>query len=82
MHSALQNSIGDDLNFVCVTHQASYGQSLSGSIPWSPAFFAIKASAARLNAGLGSLGVERYFVLIEADSTANEDDRILECVST
>ena len=34
--------------------------------------------AERLHAGVGSLGVKRYYVLIEGPSTGQSDDRILD----
>ncbi|MFT7643553.1 MAG: hypothetical protein ACI9G1_005319, partial [Pirellulaceae bacterium] len=43
-----------------------------------PAFWKIKDVVRRVFMGTGSLGVDRYFVLIDGATTANEDDRILD----
>lgn len=44
----------------------------------TPGYFAIKDVAARLNAGTGSLGTPRYYVLVEGASGSQDDDRILD----
>ncbi|WP_158598382.1 DUF2252 family protein [Falsibacillus albus] len=41
-------------------------------------YFTIKDIARRLHSGLGSLGVDKYYVLIEGDSSSADDDEILE----
>lgn len=41
-------------------------------------YFNIKDVAQRMNSGLGSQGVEKYYVLIEGPSTSTSDDVILE----
>lgn len=41
-------------------------------------YFYIKDIARRLDAGIGSQGVERYYVLIEGPSKSNDDDLILD----
>lgn len=46
------------------------------SLPSS--FFTVKGVAQRLHAGLGSLGMQRYYVLIEGATTSASDDRILD----
>ncbi|GHJ44133.1 hypothetical protein Cs7R123_14750 [Catellatospora sp. TT07R-123] len=46
--------------------------------PLSSAEAVVKDVRRRLNAGTGSLGRWRWYVLIEGDSTATTDDRILE----
>jgi len=40
--------------------------------------FAIKDIARRLDSGLGSQGVDKYYVLIEGASTSQDDDQLLE----
>lgn len=57
---------------------ASYRSTLSGGATFSSSYFTVKSVAARLHAGLGSLGVPRYYVLIEGASSAQDDDRILD----
>lgn len=57
---------------------ASYGDSLSGGIDYDPDVFAVKGVARRLNAGTGSLGTPRYYVLIEGETSDNDDDHILD----
>ncbi len=41
-------------------------------------YFNIKDMAQRMSSGLGSQGVEKYYVLIEGPSTSNSDDLIME----
>lgn len=52
--------------------------SLSGQGTGAGQYFYIKDIAKRLNAGTGSLGKERYYVLIEGPSTSQDDDVILD----
>ncbi|EYF06748.1 Hypothetical protein CAP_1445 [Chondromyces apiculatus DSM 436] len=44
----------------------------------SASFYQVKSVARRLHAGLGSLGVDRFYVLIEGASASQDDDRILD----
>jgi uncharacterized protein (DUF2252 family) len=46
--------------------------------PLPAAQFAVKSVVQRLHAGLGSLGLARYYVLIEGPSSSNSDDVILD----
>lgn len=60
-------------------HMSAYRATLSGggtSLPSS--YFTVKSVAARLHAGVGSLGATRYYVLIEGPSSSQGDDRILD----
>ena len=57
---------------------AAYAEETRGGLRKIPGYFAIKDIAARANAGLGSLGVPRYYVLIEGRTGAQDDDRILD----
>ncbi|WP_013323748.1 DUF2252 domain-containing protein [Gloeothece verrucosa] len=57
---------------------AAYGKTLVGKLSDNPSYFKVKSVAKRLNAGLGSLGVPRYYVLIEGETKALNDDRILD----
>lgn len=58
---------------------ASYRGTLSGGGTSLPAsYFQVKSVAARLHAGLGSLGAPRYYVLIEGATSGQDDDRILD----
>lgn len=56
----------------------AYGNSLSGSINYDSAYFSVKSIARRLHAGVGSLGVARFYILIEGESSDQDDDRILD----
>jgi uncharacterized protein (DUF2252 family) len=58
----------------------AYKQSLSPSFVASKKknYFTIKDIARRQHSGLGSLGVDKYYILIEGDSTSQDDDQILE----
>ncbi|NET27271.1 DUF2252 domain-containing protein [Okeania sp. SIO1I7] len=55
-----------------------YGKTLSGNLNYDPEYFQVKDVAQRLNAGLGSLGTPRYYVLIEGKTDALDDDHILD----
>jgi uncharacterized protein (DUF2252 family) len=56
----------------------AYGATLSGGLSWSTQYFAVKDVAQRLHAGVGSLGVARYYVLVEGPTTALTDDILLD----
>lgn len=58
----------------------SYKQSLSSSFvaSQSSSYFTIKDIARRVNSGLGSQGVDKYYVLIEGGSSSQNDDQLLE----
>jgi len=57
-----------------------YIQSLSSAFVTSAgsSYFTIKDIARRLNSGLGSQGVDKFYVLIEGKSSSIDDDEILE----
>lgn len=60
-------------------HMSDYRVTLSGGGTSLPAsYFTVKSVAARLHAGLGSLGSTRYYVLIEGATSSQSDDRILD----
>ncbi|KAH9259717.1 hypothetical protein BASA81_002139 [Batrachochytrium salamandrivorans] len=61
-----------------IASMPAYGASLSGPIAYSTSYFAVKDTAVRLHAGLGSLGLLRYYVLIEGPTSSNSDDVILD----
>jgi uncharacterized protein (DUF2252 family) len=53
--------------------------SLGGSV--SSQFFTVKSIAKRLNAGTGSLGSDRYYILIEGPTSSSKDDIVLDLKS-
>ena len=55
-----------------------YYLNLSSKLSGNSAYFTVLDVARRINAGTGSLGTTRYYVLIEGDSTSDNDDRILD----
>lgn len=55
-----------------------YAATTSGDLKTISGYFVIKDIAARLNAGTGSLGTPRYYVLVEGASSSQDDDRILD----
>ena len=61
-----------------IAAMASYGTTLSGGLSYSSAYFKVKDIARRLDAGTGSLGTPRYYMLIEGASSSQDDDRILD----
>ncbi|MDQ7089255.1 MAG: DUF2252 family protein [Methylococcales bacterium] len=56
----------------------SYGRTLTGGIKYNNDFFSLKDAARRLDAGTGSLGTSRYYILIEDKTKSVDDDRILD----
>lgn len=56
----------------------AYVATTGGKLSEMPGYFEVKGIVRRLDAGLGSLGVPRYYVLIEGDSASTDDDRILD----
>ncbi len=71
--AAVPSSVESDL----LSQMGAYRATLSGgSLPAS--YFTVKSVARRLNAGIGSLGVSRYYVHIEGPSSSQDDDRILD----
>ncbi|KAI9025581.1 hypothetical protein DFJ74DRAFT_44113 [Hyaloraphidium curvatum] len=55
-----------------------YSETLQGGLKWDPEYFKIKDVARRVNSGTGSLGLSRYYVLIEGPTESDSDDRILD----
>ncbi|WP_433747374.1 DUF2252 family protein [Falsibacillus pallidus] len=57
----------------------SYVQDISDKVSsWDSHYFDVKDRARRLHSGLGSLGVDKYYVLIEGSTSSADDDQILE----
>ncbi len=56
----------------------AYGETISGKLNYDPKYFQVKDVAQRLNAGLGSLGTPRYYLLIEGETDDLDDDHILD----
>lgn len=56
----------------------AYGQTLSGALTYDPALFEVLDMAHRLEAGTGSLGNARYYLLIEGASDDPADHVILD----
>ncbi|WP_438009313.1 DUF2252 family protein [Sorangium sp. So ce321] len=60
-------------------HMLAYRATLSGGGAGLPAaYFTVKSVAQRLHSGIGSLGVTRYYVLIEGPTSGQDDDRLLD----
>jgi uncharacterized protein (DUF2252 family) len=74
--------VGDALDADIRAAMPGYGQTLSGKLDYDDAYFAVKSVAHRLNAGVGSLGVARYYLLIEGPSADQNDDVILDVKMT
>ncbi|MFY0565558.1 DUF2252 domain-containing protein [Archangium lansingense] len=72
--SAVSPAVDSDLR----SRMSSYRSTLSGGTTWPSSYFTVKSVAQRLHAGIGSLGVTRYYVLIEGATTSQDDDRILD----
>lgn len=72
---ALDASESAELNQVW----SDYLNHIAGYVAAQPAgYFQVKSRAVRLFSGLGSLGVRKVYVLIEGDTPATDDDRVLE----
>ena len=56
----------------------SYKDNLTSSLAGDSSYFEVHDIAERLNAGVGSLGTQRYYVLIEGETSGMDDDRILD----
>ncbi|MCA9680823.1 MAG: DUF2252 family protein [Myxococcales bacterium] len=56
----------------------AYVATTAGGLAADPDYFTIKDIAAVLNVGTGSLGVPRYYVLIEGPGPGQNNDRILD----
>jgi uncharacterized protein (DUF2252 family) len=56
----------------------AYLESLAPGRDWPSGYFRVKSVARRLDAGTASLGVARYYVLVEGPSVSADDDRILD----
>ena len=67
-----------DLAAALEAAMSDYGATLSGGLDWDPEYFRVLSIAARLGAGVGSLGTPRFYVLIEGPSDDPGDDVILD----
>jgi uncharacterized protein (DUF2252 family) len=56
----------------------AYVETLGGDIDFPDGFFKVNDIVGRLNAGTGSLGSNRYYVLVEGDPASNKDNVILD----
>ncbi|MBO1002470.1 DUF2252 family protein [Pseudogracilibacillus auburnensis] len=63
-----------------VSNWDSYIDKLDPTIiqQYGKSYFTVKDIARRVNAGLGSLGYDRYYILIEGETTSDDDDIILD----
>ncbi len=55
-----------------------YVAGLPPALRSKPGYFTVKSVATRLRGGMGSLGMARYYVLIEGPSASEDDDRVLD----
>ncbi|MGD1715255.1 DUF2252 domain-containing protein [Dapis sp. BLCC M172] len=70
--------IASDAKKAIESEMLTYGKTLSGNLNYDPKYFQVKDVAQRLNAGLGSLGTPRYYLLIEGETDDLDDDYILD----
>ena len=75
--------ISDDERAEVVNHWNTYLEGISDQIlnEVGEDYFTIKDVARRTDAGLGSLGTERFYVLIEGETSGQQDDIILDVKS-
>ncbi|EGJ29470.1 hypothetical protein LYNGBM3L_63840 [Moorena producens 3L] len=57
---------------------ADYQKTLTKKFKYDKNYFRVKDIAQRLLAGTGSLGIPRYYLLIEGETSSQDDDRILD----
>ncbi|KXZ43733.1 hypothetical protein GPECTOR_81g181 [Gonium pectorale] len=83
----MSNAVNPDLDAVNTTERSAiiaampayYTNTItSTSFTNKAAYFKVLDVAKRLNAGTGSLGTPRYYVLVDGASTGTSDDRILD----
>jgi len=55
-----------------------YVAALSAPLRSHAGYFTVKSVAQRLRGGMGSLGMARYYVLIEGPTASEDDDRVLD----
>ncbi|NEQ49442.1 MAG: DUF2252 domain-containing protein [Leptolyngbya sp. SIO3F4] len=67
-------SVSANIREAILKEMVNYGQTLTGARSYGPDHFRIKDIAHRVNAGTGSLGTPRYYVLIEAGNDSDQDD--------
>ncbi|AFY38129.1 Protein of unknown function DUF2252 [[Leptolyngbya] sp. PCC 7376] len=75
----------DKLQAICKeTYQAiveqmpKYGNTLTGELAYDPKYFHVQDIAKRLLAGTGSLGTNRYYILIQGEDKEHKHDCILD----
>lgn len=56
----------------------AYVATLPPRLRQNPRYFTIKSVAQRLRGGMGSLGMSRFYLLIEGPTASEDDDRILD----
>jgi uncharacterized protein (DUF2252 family) len=56
----------------------AYIATLAGRVRYMQGYFKVKDVAQRVNQGLGSRGLPRYYVLVEGPTVGQDDDRILD----
>lgn len=56
----------------------AYIATLAGRVRYLAGYFRVKDVAQRVNQGLGSRGLPRYYVLVEGPTLSQDDDRILD----
>ncbi|MGD1806588.1 DUF2252 domain-containing protein [Dapis sp. BLCC M126] len=71
-------AIASDAKKAIESEMLAYGKTLSKNLSYDPEYFKVKDVAQRLNAGLGSLGTPRYYLLIEGETNNLDDDHILD----
>lgn len=68
-----------DLHQAIIKGIPAYQKTLSADFTeWDKQYFKVKNIARRLKSGTGSLGTNRFYLLIEGGSNGEEDDRILD----
>jgi uncharacterized protein (DUF2252 family) len=70
--------MADDAEEAIKSKILAYTETISGNLNYDREYFKIKDVAQRLNAGLGSLGTPRYYLLIEGETDDLDDDYILD----
>jgi uncharacterized protein (DUF2252 family) len=70
--------IDEGLRQALVASLPDYGATLSGGLDFDESYFEVKDVALRLHAGVASLGVPRFYLLVEGPTTSLDDDVLLD----
>ncbi len=71
-------AVTDEERQAIFDHMGAYRETLDSDRKTDDAFFKVLDVARRINAGTGSLGVDRFYVLLDGHTISDDDDLILD----